>query len=424
MVSMAIEQNLQYFRYRYIPREISIMLDQPYIFRDNTVLYMNLLFDYVNNRLPVIQLGIECDNYTIAQIYKHKDIAKMTFTLIEQKEDSSGNVLGTMPFIKESLTVIPALDQTAYITDTDLELDERTDYAKMLQNFECYLVDMKWVNWFNAKCNFSVKDTTFPAIFQTLFFSRNIPGNVIVASPPLQDIKLPKVVLPLNTLIGNIKALNSKYGLYDCNPIVFWDMKYLYCLNKREPNAHMEDTATDFGTVTFTLYNPDDDHHLIRGSFDDPNSSTHFINLEDPPHIRDDSYQDTNTKTSTVITVDKDGAVNSDTTIDEDATKATYIYADNALSKAQVINEMITGPVVSVVAKDSSVRFLRPYKDYNFQVGSTYTNLNLTGKTFRLLQYSLGIRREGSSGYLNDVGMVLYCPKRDNWEKPAESDAE
>ena len=78
MVSMAIEQNLQYFRYRYIPREISIMLDQPYIFRDNTVLYMNLLFDYVNNRLPVIQLGIECDNYTIAQIYKHKDIAKMT----------------------------------------------------------------------------------------------------------------------------------------------------------------------------------------------------------------------------------------------------------------------------------------------------------------------------------------------------------
>ena len=419
---MAIVSNPQYYRYHYIPSEMVLSLDVPYTFRANTVTYMNLIFDYVSNRLPVIQVGIECNNYIIAQIYKHKDIAKMTIVVDEQKQDSEGNVLGTAPFIKETLTIIPALDQTAYITDTDLDLDERTDYAKMLQRFEFYLVDMDWVNLFNAKRNFSVKDTTFPAIFQSLFVSRNIPANKIIASPPVQlDTKLPKVVLPLNTLIGNIKTLNTKYGLYDCDPIIFWDMKYLYCLNKREPNTQMEDTATDFGTVTFTLYNPDDEHHLIRGSYDDPDTSTHYINLESPPHIRDDTYQDSHTKTSTIITVDKDGTVDNDTTIDENATKATYIYAENELTKKQVLNEMITGPTVDVVAKDSSVKFLRPYKDYNFQVGSTYENLNLTKRTFRLLQYSLGIRRDGSAEYINDVGMVLYCPERNIRETEADT---
>lgn len=421
---MAIEQTSQFYRYRYIPKDITLSLDKEYVFRDNATTYMNLLFDYTRRRLPVIQMGIECDNYTIAQIYKHKDIAKLSITLDEQREDSDGNILGNSPYIKGTFTIIPMLSQTMYISNTNLDIDETSDMAKMLQVFEFYLIELDKVNWFDARRNFSVKNTSFPAIFQSIFFSRNIPGNLIVASPPMQDIALPKVVLPLGTLIGNVKTLNTKYGLYDCNPIVFYDLKYLYCLNKRNPNTQMEDTATDFGTVTFTLYNPDDEHHLIRGSYDDAESSTHYINLEEPPQPLDDSYQDTHTKTSTVITVNKDGTVDNETTLDEDATKATYIYAENSLSKAQVINELITGPVLSLVAKDSSIRFLRPYKDYNFQVGDSYSNLNLDGKTFRLLQFTLDIRRDGSSEYLSDIGMILYCPERDRWEEEAPEDDE
>ena len=422
---MPIEQELKYFRYRYIPKEFSLMLDKPYEFRDNTVTYMNIIFDYINNRIPIIQVGIECDNVTIAQIYKHKDIAKMTITIDEQREDPEDNrVLDNRPYIKGTFTLIPALDQTAYITDTDLDVDERTDNAKMLQMFEFYLTDLEKVNWFDAKRNFNVQNTSLPAMFQALFYTRHIPGNLIVASPPMQDIKVPKVVLPLGTLIGNIRALNSKYGLYDCNPIVFWDLTYLYCLNKREPNTQMEDTETDFGTVTFTLNDPDDQHHLIRGSFDDPETSTHYINLEGPPHIRDESYQDVHTKTSTLITVNKDGTVDQETTLDGDATKATYVYVENALSKAQVINEMITGPTIDISAKDISVKCLRPYKDYNFRCGTTYENLHLDGKTFRLLQYTLGIRREGSSNYISDIGLVLYCPKRDTWEEETTDEEE
>ena len=421
---MAIERELTYFRYQYIPKDIVLTLDQNYEFRNGTMTYINLIFDFSNNRLPVIQCGIECDNETIAEIYKHQDIAKMNISIDEQKLDEDGRVLATTPYLREVLSLIPARDQTVYITDTDGGVDSRVDKMKLLQHFEFYLVDLEKVKWFDAQRNFSVEKTTFPAMLQSLFMNRGIPGNIIVATPPLQDIELKKVTLPFNTLIGNVRYLNTKYGLYDCAPVVFYDMKYLYCISKRNPNTQMPDTATDFGTVTFTLYDPDDPHHKIQGSVDDPETSTHYIDIEHAPSIIDTTARDAFTKTATIATVDKDGTVETDQTNeseDDEATKITYVYRENDLTKAQVYNELITGPTVNLVAKDISVKFLRPYKDYNFRVGNSYMNLDLVGRTFRLLRYGLEIRRDGVDKYLSETSITLYCPVRDVREEEPEN---
>lgn len=419
---MAIENDLTFHRYRYIPKDVVLTLDKNYEFRDGAVVYINLMFDYIGHRLPVIQMGIECDNETIAQIYKHQDIAQMKFCLDEHMLDENNNPQTITPYLRETLSLIPARDQNVYITNTDINVEQKVDNLRLVQLFEFYLVDLEKVKWFDAERNFAVEKTTLPAMLQSIFINRGIPANTVVATPPMQDVELKKVVLPLGTMVNNIRALNSKYGLYDNNPIIFWDMKFMYCISKRDPNVVLKDEVRpyneDFGTVTFLCYNPDNSQHESQGSVDDSESSTHYINLNDAPRILDQTTKDTYTKTSTVVTVDKDGQVDTKTTLDEEATKVTYVYSENDLTKAQVINELINGPTVSVVCKDISIKCLRPYKAYNFLLDTSYRNLKLQGRTFRLVQFSHSIHREGINSYIGETSMILSCPNREAWEKP------
>lgn len=436
---MAEEGELKFYRYHYIPKEVILTLDKNYVFRDGTVTYINLIFDFVNNRFPIIQGGIECDNVTIANIYAHQDIAKMRLVIDEQCITNDSEVVSTVNYLRKTFTLIPARDKTTYITEDDLDTPVRTDNMKLLQHFEFYLIDMESVEWFDAERNFSMKDTTYPAAFQSVFMARNIPGNIIVASPPVLDKELKRVVLPLDTLIGNLKYLNGKYGLYESFMTIFYDWKYLYCISRRDPNTQMEDTETDYGTVSFILWNMDDPHHKIRGSCNDRSTSTHFINLEGPPEITDMSMQDAYTKTAAIALVDKDGNVkffSSQTgeeidmeNYDKGSTRLTYIHCENELSEKQVLNELITGPIVDLSVSDISIMFLKPYKDFNFQLDSTYQQLGIAGtsdnpKTFRLLRFTHCIHRNGSVDYRNETTMTLYCPQRDKKEEGLLTDTQ
>ncbi|WP_301066808.1 hypothetical protein, partial [uncultured Duncaniella sp.] len=91
----------------------------------------------------------------------------------------------------------------------------------------------------------------------------------------------------------------------------------------------------------------------------------------------------------------------------ESATTMKYIYTNNDLSEAQIMNSMIGDVLVTVLALNSSVRFLTPYKDYVFTTDTTYVGLDLDNHIFRLERWTLGIHREGTNTYISEVTLTL-----------------
>ena len=94
------------------------------------------------------------------------------------------------------------------------------------------------------------------------------------------------------------------------------------------------------------------------------------------------------------------------------STALIYVYAITDLTESQILNEFISGHFIALKALNSSVRFIKPYKDYMFATGESYMNLGLAGNIYRLLGWVLGIHREGTHNYLSEVTMTLYNPER------------
>lgn len=398
-------------QYKYIPKNVEITAGETMHFRDGTVLYFNIMHDPRTHRLPVIQCGIEMTSDQIVKMYEHKSDATMKIDIYEQKLNGiNGSVIGTSLYLQHEFSVVPMRDQNVYVTTTDRESELLVDPMKRLQNYEMYLVDMDIVKWFTQQIAVTYHNVNHAEALNAMFLERNIPQKIIVATPPAKVENIPVVSVPLQDLVHNIYHINEEYGLYDCIPFVYHDLKYLYCLSKRDPDIEIED-ATDYGTVAFIVLNPQDPAHNVTGSYDDGGNKTHWVNLNQPPRIYDEEVWDTDAKFSTVTSVNSSGDVNK-TTIDEDATALTYVYGINELSEKQMMNEYMTGPTVTVKALNSGVKFIKPYKDYIFATSDSYKNLNLDGKTYRLLSWTLGIHREGSSSYLSEVTVTLYNPKR------------
>lgn len=408
---------MEIYQYRYIPKNVEIMIDQNYKFRDGSITYLNFLHDFRKRRLPIIQCGIEMETELIELLYEYKDTVTVKIEVYEQQLSAiNGTVLGTKLFLEHTFSVVPMRDPNIYITATDPETESLTDPMKILQNFEMYLVDMEKVNWFTKQISVTYEKTTHAEALNAIFLEREIPKEIVVATPPLIVEEIDHVVIPLQDLVHNIYHINHTYGLYDCVPIIYHDLTYLYCLSKRNPDIIMEDT-TEYGNVTFILLDPSDPAHEVTGSCDDDENKTHWINLNAPPGIYDESTRDTSAKFSTITTVNAKGEVTK-TTLDEDATALAYLYAITDLTEDQMKNEFISGHFVSIKALNSSVRFVKPYKDYTFVTGDSYINLGLAGNTYRLLGWVLGIHREGTHNYLSEVTMTLYNPER----KPSEDE--
>lgn len=407
---------MEIYQYRYIPKNVEIMMDQLYKFRDGSITYLNFVHDFRKRRLPVIQCGIEMTTDLIRLMYDYKDKVTVKIDVYEQQLSGiNGSVLGTTLFMQHTFSVIPMRDVNVYITATDQETEKLTDPMKKLQNFEMYLIDMDVVQWFTQQVSVTYHKITHAEALNAVFLERDIPQNIIVATPPVNVEEIDVVTFPLQDLVHNIYHLNHTYGLYDCIPFVYHDLTYLYCLSKRKPDIVMDD-ATEYGNVAFILLDPSDPAHEVTGSCDDAANKTHWINLNQPPKIYDESVWDSNAKFSTVTTVNAKGEINKDT-LDKDATALSYLYAITDLTESQMLNEYITGHLLTVEALNSSVRFIKPYKDYMFATGESYMNLELAGKIYRLLGWVLGIHREGTNNYLSEVTMTLYNPKRADEEK-------
>lgn len=407
------EGAIVFHTYKYIPKNPVLTLNgETYTYtKDGAITHVNILHDYTARKLPVIQCGIEMEVSLIEKLYKYQDTAQLKLDIYEQEADGDGNIVGTTLYLQHTFSIIPARDQTVYITSTDSTTRAAMDVMKTLQNFEMYLIDMDSVNWFTVERDAVFEEATYAAALQAMFLLRDIPPKTVIATPPQQEGKVTHMNIPMEDLVHNIHHLNTAYGLYDTTPIVYYDLEHLYCISKREPNIVLE-SATDFGTVSFILMNPDKAASQITGSCNDPQTGTHWINLNSKPNIYDSRPKDTSAKLSTLTTVNAKGGVKK-TTLDENATTLRYIYAMNDLSEAQFINETMTGPTVALMASNTSVKFLKPYKDYTFTPDTSYTNLGLSNHIFRLLKWTLGIHREGVTDYISEVSMTLYTPERE-----------
>lgn len=403
---------MEIYKYRYSIKNIVLTLDQNYELQDGSISYMFIRHDYAQRRMPVIRAHIELEIPLIAAIYEIGDDARIKFDVYEQQMSSDEKtVLNTVLWWQHTFSIIPAMDQTNYITATDTETLENIDEMRKLQIFDMYLIDMTAVKWFTKQLDPIFKDASKPAAMHALLQLRDVPNGITIATPPMSNEIVDYMVLPLGDLIGNIDTLNTEYGLYDSYPIIYYDLLNMYIINRINPNIILPST-TDYGTVTMILENSITPEHQVCGSRDEPSTKTHYMNLNQIPTINDYTPNMSSTKFATIASVDSSGNVVKQT-LDEDATALAYVYALNSLTVDQAVNEVFQGRQVSIELNCASVKFLKPYKLYNFSTDTQYEDLQLSGATFRITDWAISINREtvGSDPtYTHEITINLTEP--------------
>lgn len=406
---------MQIYRYSYSVKNIVITADKNYQIADGSVSYLYIHHDYRARKMPVIRMNIELDINTIAVIYKHKSNAMIKFDLFEHQYNADDQIINTSLYMQHIFSIIPAKDQNNYVTSQDSVTQNNVDEMKSLQLFDAYLVDMTAVNWFAQQVCTIFEGASKPASLQTLFQMRGIPGNTLIASPPLDNSIVDYTILPLGDLIGNIETLNTIYGLYDVRPWVYYDLQYLYCVNWLKPNITLP-TANDFGNIVIMMINPNNAERQINGSYTDLQSKAHYINMTEMPQINDYSNHINATKFSTVTSVDKRGIVDK-TTLSKEDTALTYVYAQNNMTVDQVINENMQGHSIQLQMNNIAVSFLKPYKTVTFETDTQFLNLGLNGHEYRIGGWSLSITRDGMGAdatNIHDVRISLIKPTVDD----------
>lgn len=406
------QNNVAIYTYRYNIKNIMLTTDQNYAIRDGSVVYLYILHDYIKRRLPWIKIHLELDTSVIANIYKNQDKAKLKIDLYEYQYSNEQTIVNTSLYLQHTFSLIPARDKNNYITSEDSTTTEVLDPMKNLQLFEAYLVDMDAVNWMNKEICTMFKECSKPAALQALVQMRSVPSGILIMTPPLDNNKIDYVIIPLGDMIGNIQFLNKRYGLYNCDPIIYYDLDYLYCISRVEPDITMP-LATDYGNIVMILANPTSPSREIVGSCTDIKSKTHYINLRQSPQVNDYTNKITSTKFATIATVNAKGDV-SKASLSETDTALEYVYEENDMTKDQYINDKLTGPSVTVVVNNSAVSFLRPYKNVTFSVGSQLLSLGIHDKSYRLYAWALSITRDGSGGenaeYTHELQIQLGQP--------------
>lgn len=398
------------YRYVYAIRNVELTLDQNYTFDDGTCLYMIMKHDYLNRRFPIFQIGLEMDADLIQLFYKNKDTAKLKLDIYEQQLGDDDTVINTSLYLRYTFTCIPMKDQSAYITMPDSTSRESVDIMRTVQQFDMYLIDMDMVNLFAKEVSAILENTSKSAVLQTMFDLRDVQPGIIIATPPMIDRAFPYVSIPLGDLVSNINTFNHGYGIYDSNPIIYYDYKYIYCLNIINPDITIQ-SASEFGNISFILLNTSNPEHNVVGSNTDMNARTHFINLQNPPRIIDVSDKDTSTKFSTVVSIDSSGKVDKNT-VDETATKVKFIRQYNELTSTQLINQTLQGHILQLSTNSCCISFLKPYKSYAFDVDTQYSDKDLSGHDYRLIQWTLHIERDSPDKYIHTVNIVLQKPTR------------
>lgn len=413
------------YTYRYTPYNITITLDQNYTIDDGSISYLYIIHDYEQRRLPIIKMHIDLEAETIEKMYKYKDTnGRIKFSVKEEQIDSDEKIINTRIYLDYVFSYIPAKDQNEYLTSKDIETESVADEMSKYQSFECYLIDMDAVNWFTKQISVNFHNASKPAILHALLEMRDIPYGKVIATPPQDYSTVTNAVFPYGDLIGNIMLLNHKYGIYSFTPTVYYDLHYLYCINRLNPNIVLNQHM-DFGETLLLLYNSTNVLREAEGSYDDLQANTHVINIKQDPVITDAQQKKTSSKFSTVTTIDKRGRVSKQTaeisknkvskvSSSRDTSSAmAYAYAYNNLTQDQLMNDNLAkGRTIDIIVNNINLGTLRPYKRYSFQVDTQFVNMDLNNKTFRLRGWGVLITRDGGRStkahYIHTVSISLF----------------
>ena len=406
---------MQLYTYQYVIRNITITLDKNYVLSDGAVTYWSIIHDYESRKMPIFRIQFEVQRDLLAKLYQYASgSGRIKFDIQEYQYNGDGKVVGTRMYMSHVWSYIPETDSSEKLTSNDVTTAAISDEMTDPQIFGCYLIDTDAINWFNKQLSMNFRSASRPAILHALLESRDVPSNSVIATPPMNYGILTNAVFPYGDLIGNISYMNSRYGIYDSEPLVYYDGNYLYCVNRLNPNIKVRQ-VNNYNDVIFTLYNPTSPNRQSEGSCDDSVDKAHYMNLANDPIITDYSQRKEDAKFDTVTTISKNGSVskqNLTQSASGASTAMVYTYAYNELSEDQIINDNLAkGRTVTVSVNNASLFPLVPYKRFGFSPDSQYTDLNLQGKAFRLKGWTVTVSREGAgsqASYLHNVMISLF----------------
>lgn len=408
-VKLPDNEEIQYRQYSYTIRNIEFTINRTtYHLEDGTCIYMIMRHDFLGRRFPITDIGLEVDSTLIEHFFKYKESAQLKLDIYEQELNSDNEVVSTDLYLRYTFNCVAAKDETSYITTPDISSKDDIDSMRKVQLLELYLIDMNMVNTFAQKISTIIEKCTKSEALQMCFTFRSIGPGIVIATPPQAEKVLPYVSLQLGDLIQNIMELYNSYGLYDSQPIIYYDYRNIYCLNSINPNIIIK-RPREFGNVTFRILNQTDPSHNIIGSANLFAQKTHIINLQNLPSIYDTSERQTSTRFSTLISVSANGEIEQ-TTLENDVSKAEFIRSKSELTQAQHINEVMRGHIVNFSVNACGISFLKPYKIYRFDVGTQYADKGLSGHDYRLLGYTLEIRRNSPTQYIHTASITLQRP--------------
>lgn len=383
---------MKIYDYHYSIRNIVLTMGGNYTFQDGAVSYMMIQHDYIHRIQPIIKIKLEMSIEEVKTLYDHKDDAVLKMDLYEY-EKYDQETIGTNLYLQHSYRVILAHDINAYTNATDNISQKLIDPMQNIQAVEMYLIDMDVIKYFTQKITTLLSNTSKAAAIQAMFQLRNVSGVEIIATPPTNDSTIANMSIPFDTLTGNIRTINNIYGVYSCDPIIYYDGEYLYCIDWLKPNIEMK-SSSDFGNIVLMLDNDVEPDMNVTGSYNDPSSKTHFISMSQTPTILENEIESSSTQFATITTVDSKGNVQKDT-VDSNATAAAYVYNENPNTANRKINESQYLRQVFASFSNTSIAFLKPYKIVTFQMGSQYSNLQLdSGNTYRIEGWTCEIIRE------------------------------
>lgn len=406
---------MQLYTYQYIIRNITFTLDKNYVLSDGSVTYWSITHDYESRKMPVFRIKFEVQKELLSKLYQYASTSgRIKFDIQEYQYNGDNKIVGTKMYMSHVWSYIPETDSSEKLTSTDITTEDISDEMTDPQVFGCYLIDTDAVNWFNKQLSMNFRNASRPAILHALLESRDVPSNSVIATPPSDYSILTNAVFPYGDLIGNISYMNSRYGIYDSEPLVYYDGSYLYCLNRLDPNIKVRQ-VNNYNDVIFLLYNPTSANRESEGSCDDNVNKAHYMNLSNDPIITNYNQRKEDIKFDTVTTVSGDGSVvkrNLTQNVTNASTAMVYTYAYNDLTGEQIINDNLAkGRTATVSVNNASISALVPYKRFGFFTDTQYTNLDLQGKTFRLKGWTLTVSREGAgsqAGYLHNVMISLF----------------
>lgn len=406
---------MELYTYQYIIRNITITLDKNYVLSDGSVVYWSIVHDYESRKMPVFRIQIEVQKELLAKLYQYSSTSgRIKFDIQEYQYNGDNKIVGTKMYMSHVWSYIPESDASEKLTSSDITTNDISDEMTDPQVFGCYLIDTDAINWFNKQLSMNFRNASRPAILHALLESRDIPSNSVIATPPSDYGILSNAVFPYGDLIGNISYMNSRYGIYDSDPLVYYDGNYLYCLNRLDPNIKVRQ-VNNYNDVIFLLYNPTSANRQSEGSCDDATNKAHYMNLSNDPILTNYSQRKENVKFDTVTTVSKNGDIvkqNLDQNTTGTSTAMVYTYAYNDMTGDQIINDNLAkGRTATVSVNNASVSNLVPYKRFGFSPDTQYTDLDLQGKTFRLKGWTITVSREGAgsqASYLHNVMISLF----------------